>query len=37
MYDRAIELNPKFSNAYNNKGITLNTLKRYEEAIDMYD
>ena len=45
MYDKAIQLNPQYSNAYNNIGlkyiydigISLKNLKRDEEAIQMYD
>ena len=47
MYDKVIQLNPKYSKAYNNKGWkyiyiyvignTLYNLKRYEEAIQMFD
>ena len=41
MYDKAIQLNPQDSEAYNNKGckyiydigVSLNNLNRYEEAI----
>ena len=45
MYDKAIQLNPQYSLAYNNKGckyiydigVSLDNLKRYKEAIQMYD
>ena len=33
LYDKAIELNPGFALAWNNKGYALNHLKRYEEAL----
>lgn len=37
MYDRAIKLNPKYSNAYHNKGIALRYLNRFEESVQMFD
>jgi len=37
MYDEAIQLNPKNSDAYYNKWIALYNLWRYKEAIKMYD
>ena len=36
-YDKAIELNPKNSWVYNNKGNILRELERYNEAIQCYD
>lgn len=35
-YDAAIELNPHFYDAYNNKGLLLKDLWRLEEAIDSF-
>ena len=37
MYDKAISLNPKYSEAYYNIGNSLNNLKQYKEAIKYYD
>ena len=45
MYDKAIKLDPHFSEAYNNKGlksnynigISLYYLGDYEQSIQMYD
>jgi tetratricopeptide (TPR) repeat protein len=36
-FDKAIELDPKHSTPYNNKGSVLNKLGKYEEAIAAYD
>jgi tetratricopeptide (TPR) repeat protein len=36
-YDKTIQLNPVHISAWNNKGIALSRLKRYEEAINCYD
>ena len=36
-YSQAIELNPKFAEAYNNRGNAKSNMKRYEEAIEDYD
>ena len=40
-YDKVIEMGSKYitniSSSYNNKGIALNQLGRYEEAIKAYD
>ena len=36
-YDRALEINPNFVEAWNNKGNVLDELGRYEEAIECYD
>ena len=36
-YDKAIEINPKFNEAYNNKGNTLYRLNYFKEAIECYD
>ena len=36
-YDQAIDINPQFAEAYNNRGITKDLLGRHEEAIADYD
>ena len=36
-YNKAIELNPNYSNAYNNRGATKNNLKQYVKAIEDFD
>lgn len=36
-YDRAIDINPQFAEAYNNRGITKDVLGRHEEAIADYN
>lgn len=36
-YDKALELDPNHVSAWNNKGIVLYRLKRFEEAIVCYD
>ncbi len=36
-YDRAIELNPQYSLAWNNKGVTLGKLDRPEDALAAFD
>ena len=36
-FDKAINLDQKNAEAYNKKGITLNTLNRYNEAIICFD
>ncbi|MCI2424414.1 tetratricopeptide repeat protein, partial [Candidatus Acetothermia bacterium] len=36
-YDKALEIDPKYAPAWNNKGIALHKLERYEEAIRCYD
>ncbi len=36
-YEQAIRLDPNFANAYNNKGIALNDLKRYKEADQAFE
>ena len=36
-YDKALEINPKLSDAWNNKGVALKALGRYEEATGCYD
>ena len=36
-YNQAIELNPNFAEAYNNRGNAKHELRRYEEAIKDYD
>ena len=36
-YDKAIKIDPNFSQAWNNKGLALYDLGRYEEAIECFD
>jgi tetratricopeptide (TPR) repeat protein len=36
-YDKAIKIDPKYVDAYNNKGNALSDLGRIEEAIIEYD
>ena len=36
-YDQAIDINPQFAEAYNNRGMTKNLFGRHEEAIADYD
>ena len=36
-YDKAIELNPKYFNAYYNRGTAKDGLKQYKESIADYD
>jgi tetratricopeptide (TPR) repeat protein len=36
-YDQAIQLNPKFSGSWCNKGIALCRLEKYQEAIEAFD
>ncbi|HIQ39504.1 MAG TPA: tetratricopeptide repeat protein [Methanothermococcus okinawensis] len=36
-YDKVLEINPRCKEAWNNKGIALSRLGRYEEAIECYD
>ena len=36
-YDKAIELNPEYADAYNNRGNALSGLERYAEAIASFD
>lgn len=36
-FDLAILTNPKFEEAYNNKGYMLAELKKYEEAMKLFD
>ena len=36
-YDKAIEIDPQYAFAYNNKGVALSNLGRNEEAIASYD
>jgi glycine betaine/proline transport system substrate-binding protein len=36
-YDKALEIKPKYDNAWYNKGTTLDNLGRHEEAIVCYD
>jgi tetratricopeptide (TPR) repeat protein len=36
-YDKAIELDPNYVQAYNNKGAALVGLGRYREALEAYD
>ena len=37
IYDKAIELNPNYAEAYFNKGVCLSNLNFKSEAIDMYN
>ena len=32
-YDKAIQINPNYSEAFNNKGLALGDLNKYEEAL----
>ena len=36
-YDKALEINPKYANAWDNKGSALHELGKYNEAIECYD
>jgi tetratricopeptide (TPR) repeat protein len=36
-YDKAIEINPKYADAYNNKGNVYKDLEKQEEALKCYD
>ena len=36
-YDKAIDLNAGYANAFNNKGQALNILGKHEESIKCYD
>ena len=36
-YDRAIEINPQYTDAWYNKGETLRRQDKYDEAIQAYD
>ena len=36
-YDKAVEINPNFAEAYNNRGISFNNLNRFEDAIMSFD
>ncbi len=36
-YDRALEINPSSSDAWNNKGVALYNLSRVEEALECYE
>ncbi|WP_331377238.1 tetratricopeptide repeat protein [Rickettsia rhipicephali] len=36
-FNKAIELNPKFSKIYNNKGLTLGKLGQYRLVLDAYN
>ena len=35
-YDHALQLNPNFDAAWNNKGSALNSLGRHQEALEAY-
>ena len=37
LFDQAIQLNPYYASAYNSKAISLDKLKRHEEALVCYD
>jgi predicted O-linked N-acetylglucosamine transferase (SPINDLY family) len=36
-YDKALSLKPEYAEGWSNKGVTLNELKRYDEAMAHYD
>ncbi len=36
-YDQAIKIDPNYADAWNNKGIALRNLGKYDEAIECYD
>jgi len=36
-YDKTLAIDPNFKEAHYNKGLSLQNLKRYEEAIEEYD
>ncbi|MFQ5884781.1 MAG: tetratricopeptide repeat protein, partial [Thermoplasmata archaeon] len=36
-FDKAIDLDEKYSEAWYNRGLALEALKRYEEAVGSYD
>ena len=36
-FDKAIEINPQNSNAWNNKGVALGNLNKYDEAMKAFD
>ena len=36
-YEQALRLRPNYLAAYNNKGIVLNDMKRYQDALTAYD
>jgi tetratricopeptide (TPR) repeat protein len=36
-YDKALEIDPKYANAWNNKGIFFNNLGRKDEALKAYE
>ncbi len=36
-YDKVLEIDPKFAAAWNNKGLALRKLGRYDEAVECYD
>ena len=36
-YNKAIELNPNYASAFNNRGSTFNRMGKYEEAIKDYN
>jgi tetratricopeptide (TPR) repeat protein len=36
-YDKAIEINPEYLEAWNNKGVALSKINKSEEAIKAYD
>jgi tetratricopeptide (TPR) repeat protein len=36
-YDQAIEIDPNYADAWNNKGIALHNLRKFKEAIDCCD
>ncbi|MGB9869822.1 tetratricopeptide repeat protein, partial [Methanothermobacter sp.] len=36
-YNKALKINPKYAEAWNNKGAALKELKRYKEALKCYE
>ena len=37
LFDKAIELDPTYAEAWNNKGVSLFHLGKYEEALEAFD
>ncbi|RPJ64758.1 MAG: tetratricopeptide repeat protein [Alphaproteobacteria bacterium] len=36
-YNKTIEINPQYANAWHNKGVSLDNLGRHEEAVVCYN